>query len=52
MLTANCVPIVAADNFHKNGVVHVVDGTLPTPSKSVKEILANDPKFETFNESE
>ncbi|XP_003747224.1 transforming growth factor-beta-induced protein ig-h3 [Galendromus occidentalis] len=50
VLTANCVPIVAADNFHKNGVVHVVDGTLPTPSKSVKEILANDPKFETFNE--
>ncbi|OQR67618.1 transforming growth factor-beta-induced protein ig-h3-like [Tropilaelaps mercedesae] len=50
VLTANCVPIVAADNFHKNGVVHVVDGTLPTPSKTVKEVLATEPKFATFNE--
>ncbi|XP_070395925.1 transforming growth factor-beta-induced protein ig-h3-like [Dermacentor albipictus] len=48
LLTANCVPIVSANNPATNGVVHVVDETLPSPNQTLYQVVAEDPRFSTL----
>lgn len=48
MMTANCVPIVSANNPATNGMVHVVDETLPTPNQTLFEMISQDPRFSTL----
>ncbi|KAK8780453.1 hypothetical protein V5799_018207 [Amblyomma americanum] len=48
LMTANCVPIVSANNPATNGVVHVVDETLPSPNRTLYQIIAEDPRFSTL----
>ncbi|XP_075526079.1 transforming growth factor-beta-induced protein ig-h3-like [Dermacentor variabilis] len=48
LLTANCVPIVSANNPATNGVVHVVDETLPSPNQTLYQAVAEDPRFSTL----
>jgi len=45
LLTANCVPIKKPNNLAKNGIVHVVDGVLPTADMSITEIISDDEDF-------
>ncbi|XP_064486579.1 transforming growth factor-beta-induced protein ig-h3-like [Ornithodoros turicata] len=48
VLTANCVPVVSYDNVAQNGVVHVVDETLPAPSRTLYEIINQNAQFSTL----
>nr|XP_037271211.1 transforming growth factor-beta-induced protein ig-h3-like [Rhipicephalus microplus] len=48
LMTANCVPIVSANNPATSGVVHVVDETLPSPNRTLYEIVSEDPRFSTL----
>ena len=48
IVTANCVPIKSVDNMATNGVAHVVTSRLPDASRSIYEIVANDPSFSTL----
>ncbi|XP_037528927.1 transforming growth factor-beta-induced protein ig-h3 [Rhipicephalus sanguineus] len=48
LMTANCVPIVSANNPATSGMVHVVDETLPSPNRTLYEIVSEDPRFSTL----
>ncbi|XP_076320096.1 transforming growth factor-beta-induced protein ig-h3-like isoform X2 [Tachypleus tridentatus] len=50
IVTANCGRIVKANNYARNGVIHVVDRVLPTPSQTVADIISSDPQFSTLKQ--
>ncbi|XP_054713554.1 LOW QUALITY PROTEIN: transforming growth factor-beta-induced protein ig-h3-like [Uloborus diversus] len=45
VMTANCVPVVQTDKFARNGVIHLVEKVLPSPSKTVADLIAGDSQF-------
>ncbi|XP_022253002.1 transforming growth factor-beta-induced protein ig-h3-like isoform X2 [Limulus polyphemus] len=50
IVTANCARIVKANNYARNGVIHVVDTVLPIPSQTVADIISSDPQFSTLKQ--
>jgi len=46
LVTANCAPVTSADNQALNGVVHIVDRIIKSPTKgSLMEMIASDAEF-------
>ncbi|XP_015905357.2 transforming growth factor-beta-induced protein ig-h3 isoform X2 [Parasteatoda tepidariorum] len=45
VVTVNCVPIITADYFARNGIIHLVEKVLPKPIKTVADIIAGDSQF-------
>jgi len=48
--TANCARILASNVLSKNGLVHVVDRVLPTPTQSVMDIIKSRPDLSKFKD--
>ena len=51
LITANCVPIDQPDKMALNGVVHIVQGLLPTAENTVADIVGKNPELSTFKTS-
>ncbi|XP_067125322.1 transforming growth factor-beta-induced protein ig-h3-like [Centruroides vittatus] len=45
IITANCVRVVAVNNYAKNGVVHIVEKVLPRPTRTLAGIVSSHPQF-------
>ncbi|XP_054154095.1 transforming growth factor-beta-induced protein ig-h3-like [Oppia nitens] len=45
VVTANCVPLVSTNNYAINGIVHIVNRVMPSPTKTLKQIIENDDRF-------
>ena len=45
VVTANCAPIISANNFATNGIVHIIDRVMPLPTITVADIIESDQRF-------
>lgn len=50
LMTANCVPIVAKDVPATNGIVHVVQDLLPTVTKSLDQLVSQNPQLSQLSQ--
>ena len=49
VVTANCAPIVSANNYATNGMVHILDRVMPIANQSIGQIIESDPRFSILN---
>lgn len=45
VVTANCAPIISANNYATNGIVHIIDRVMTSPTKTMADIIENDQRF-------
>ena len=45
VVTANCAPIISANNYATNGIVHILDRVMPSPIKTLADIIEDDQRF-------